>query len=64
MLDLTVCAQDTLQLCEVVHVIIQMKVGGKNVDLFVVPHIYEPLTKKPISKMRETFPTHNMTEAG
>ena len=45
------------QLCEVVHVTVQMKVGdSKSIDLFVVPHICEHLMKQPMDKCLEVFP--------
>lgn len=43
-------------LCDIVRVRVQTKVGGdKDVDLFVVPHICEPLTGQHIGKCWKPF---------
>ena len=45
------------RLCEVVRVSVRTRAGeDKNIDLFVVPHICEPLTTQPIDKCLELYP--------
>ena len=45
------------RLCEVVRVSVQTRAGeDNNIDLFVVPHICEPLTTQPIDKCLELYP--------
>ena len=45
------------RLCEVVQVSVKTRDGGdKKIDLFVVPHICEPLTTQPIGKCLELHP--------
>ena len=45
------------QLCEVVRVSLGTREGkDKTIDLFVVPHICEPLTTQPIAKCLDFYP--------
>ena len=44
------------QLCEVIRVSVWTRAGeDKDIDLFVVPHICEPLTTQPIYKCLELY---------